>query len=595
MGLYGWFGKTLRLDLSTGSIKEEAIEKNLLVTWLGGRGLGAHTIFQEVPPKCDPLGDDNKLVFACGPLTGTDFPGSGRFTVSAKSPLTGTIFDANAGGTWGVRLKGCGYDRLIIEGKANAPVFLAIKDGKVSLEEAGDLWGKDTSETTESLTGRFGKDASVACIGRAGENQVRFATIIYDGHRALGRGGLGAVMGAKKLKAILVSGKQKTAVADPGKMELVVYEANKWVKANPITSKGLPEFGTPVLVKLIDELGVLPVRNFNASQFSGIDNISGETIADNMYVDHSGCEGCPVQCTGMITIDPGTTAGPEYEALWALGPECDIDNLAVIAEANTLCHRFGLDAISAGVTIGCAMELAERSLLKTDLKFGDIVGLLETIKQIANREDLGALLAGGSRRFAERMGFPQYSMQVKGLELPAYDPRGLQGMGLAFATSNRGACHFSAYMVGPEALGVPKMTDRFATAGKAGLTITQQNINAATDSLSICHYMNLALSEEDYARALAAATGLVYQARDLHYAGERIWNLERLYNLRAGIDPSYDTLPLRLLEEPVESGPSMGRTVALKPMLAEYYRFRGWDETGIPTPKKLQELELGEY
>jgi aldehyde:ferredoxin oxidoreductase len=595
MGLFGWFGKALRINMSTGTIIEEEIEPKLLEDWLGGRGLGAHMVYREAPPGCDPLGPGNKLVFTAGPLTGSSFPGSGRFSVSAKSPLTGTIFDSNAGGTWGVKLKRCGIDMLIIEGASTIPVLLVIKDGIASLEEAGDLWGKDVIETNQLLTDRLGRNISVACIGPAGENQVKYAAIINDRHHALGRGGLGAVMGAKKLKAVVVSGNKKVEVADPERMDLVVYEAGKWVKANPITSKGLPEFGTPVLVNLINELGVFPAFNFQDSQFAGAGNISGEAIAETIFSSRSGCYRCPVQCARMIKIGTSIMAGPEYESLWSLGPECGIDDLEVIAEANHLCNRLGLDPISTGVTIGCAMELEEREIFKTGLTFGDAAGLLSAITQIARREGSGDVLAEGSRYLAGKCGFPQYSMQVKGLELPAYDPRGLQGMGLGFATSNKGGCHLQAYMVGPEALGVPKMVDRLSTGGKAGLTITQQNINAAVDSLIICRYINLAVSEEYFARALSAATGIDYRPQDLHLIGERIWNLEKLYNLQAGVNSSFDTLPPRLLEEPIAKGPSAGRTVELKPMLVEYYRFRGWDTDGTPTPKKLQELGLGEY
>ncbi len=595
MDLYGWFGKALRVNLSTGVIKEEEIEKTLMMDWLGGRGLGTRMIYREVPAVCNPLGSENKLVFAAGPLTGSNFPGSGRFSVSAKSPLTGTIFDSNAGGTWGVRFKRCGFDMLIIEGAASTPVFLSIKDGAASLEDAGELWGNDVFETNHKIISILGKDVSVACIGPAGENQVKFAAIMNDAHRALGRGGLGAVMGAKKIKAVVVSGNKKVRVAHPEKMDLMVYESDKWIQASPITSKGLPEFGTPVLVNLFNELGVFPSYNFQGSQFANAGKISGEAIAETIYAGRKGCYRCPVQCTRMVKIGASTIPGPEYESLWALGPECGIDDLTVIAEANNLCSQLGLDTISTGVTIGCAMELEERGLLKTGLKFNDAVGLLRAIKQIAGREGVGDLLAEGSRRMADSSGFSQYSMQVKGLELPAYDPRGMQGMGLGFATSNRGGCHLSAYMVGPEALGVPKMVDRFSTGGKAGLTITQQNINAAVDSLIICRFINLAVSEEYFARALSAATGVDYRPQDLYRIGERIWTLERLYNLQAGLDSSFDTLPPRLLEEPIAEGPSLGKTVELKPMLAEYYRFRGWDAAGIPTPKKLQELELEEY
>lgn len=594
MSLYGWFGRALRVNLSTGVITGEDIDQKLLVAWIGGRGLGARIVAEEVPAGCDPLGGENKLVFAAGPLTGTKVPGSGRFSASSKSPLTGTILDSNAGGTWGVRFKKCGYDMLIIEGKSDVPVYLAITQETATLHDANELWGTDVMETNHRLKDKVGNDASIACIGPAGENLVKFASIMNDGSRALGRGGLGAVMGSKKLKAILVQGSKNVELAHMEKLDFMVYEASKWLKANPITSQGLPEFGTPVLVNLFNELGVFPTRNFQASQFPEAGRISGEAIAETLTTGRKGCYNCPVQCTRLIKTKTGTVGGPEYESIWALGPECGIGDLAVIVEANHLCNRLGLDTISTGVTIGCAMELEEQGYLKTGLKFGDGEGLLHAIQQIAGREGFGGLLAEGSRRLAEECGANRFAMQVKGMELPAYDPRGLQGMGLGFATSNRGGCHLRAYMVGPEALGVPKMVDRFSTGGKAGLTITQQNINAAIDSLVVCHFINLAVSEEYFARILSAATGVDYQPQDLHLTGERIWNLERLYNLKAGLDSSFDTLPPRLLEEPIPEGPSRGRFVELKPMLAEYYRFRGWDTCGVPSPKKLRELGLEE-
>lgn len=593
MNLSGWFGKVLRVNLSTGLINREDLAPHLISDWIGGRGLGARLIAEEVPAECDPCGGENKLVFAAGPLTGTRVPGSGRFSASSKSPLTGTIMDSNAGGTWGVKLKKCGYDALIIEGISPVPVYLMISAEKAALHETGDLWGANVLETDNYLQNKLGKNVSSACIGPAGENMVRFASIISDGCHALGRGGLGAVMGVKKLKAIAVQGTKKVAVAHTDKLDFIVYEAGKWIKASPITSQGLPEFGTPVLVNLFNQLGVFPVRNFQASQFPGSDKISGEAIAETISSGRRGCYGCPIQCTRLIQTERmGVTAGPEYESIWALGPECGIGELEVIAEANHLCNQLGLDSISTGVTIGCAMELVEKGLLPTGPKFGDTAGLTKLIRQIAYREDIGDLLAEGSRRVAEQYGAGQYAMQVKGLELPAYDPRGLQGMGLGFATSNRGACHLRAYMAGPEALGVPKMVNRFSVSGKAGLVITQQNINAAIDSLIMCHFINLAVSEEYFARILSAVTGVDYQTQDLHQIGERIWNLERLYNLRAGLEAPFDTLPPRLLEEPVTDGPARGRTVELKPMLEEYYRYRGWDESGRPLAHKLQELAL---
>lgn len=591
MGLFGWNGQALRIDLSSGTINVESLAQKDLADWIGGRGLGAWIVAGEVPAGCDPLGKDNKLVFAAGPLTGTGVPGTGRFSASSKSPLTNTVFDSNAGGAWGVRLKRSGFDALIIEGESSAPVGLTILDGRAELNNAVEIWGSDVPETNKKLKDKYGGDISVACIGPAGENLVKYASIMNDDSRALGRGGLGAVMGKKKLKAIVVRGSQIIKTANQGKLDFFIYEADKWIKANPITSQGMPEFGTPVLVNLFNELGVFPARNFQESVFPDAFRISGEAIA-NITAGRGGCHSCPVQCARIVKTKTGVFKGPEYESIWALGPECGIADLDTVIAANYMCNSLGLDTITTGVTVGCAMELQEKGFLDTGLKFGDGPGLLKAIGQIARREGAGHLLAEGSRALAAKYGADRYAMQVKGLELPAYDPRGLQGMGLGLATSNRGGCHLRAYMVGPEALGVPKMVDRFSTGGKAGLTITQQNINAAIDSLIVCRFINLAVSEEYYARILAAVTGVDYHPQDLHRAGERIWNLERLYNLRSGLDYSYDTLPPRLLEEPVREGPSGGRIVELAQMLTEYYRFRSWDEYGVPSAAKIKELGL---
>lgn len=591
--MYGWMGRLLRIDLSTKKVTVETWPDEIRSKFPGGRGLGAYIIHKEVGPATDPLGPDNRLVFAVGPLTATKIPTSGRFSVSTKSPLTGTIFDSNSGGIWGVRFKKCGYDGLIVQGRADKPVYIKITDDLVEINDAREYWGSDVHDTTSKLLREAGDDGySVACIGQAGENQVKLAAIMNDRNRALGRGGVGAVMGAKNLKAVLVKGTKKVPVADRDKLDFVLYETNKWIKANPITSQGLPDFGTPVLVNLFNEMGIFPARNFQDSQFEAAGKISGETLADTLTVKKTGCYACPIQCTRITRTKNNTGEGPEYESIWSLGAQCGISDLETIAEANYLCNRLGLDTISVGVTIGFAMELQEKGVYNTGLNFGDADKLLNLITDIALRKGTGADLAEGTRSLAAKWGGQDFAMQVKGLELPAYDPRGVQGMGLGFATSNRGGCHLRAYMVGPEALGVPKMVDRFATSGKAGLTIFYQNINAAVDSLILCRFLGLAVSEEYFARLLSAVTGETYQPQDLHIIGERIWNLERLFNLREGFARPDDTLPPRLLQEPVAAGPSCGRVVELAPMLNEYYRFRGWNNEGMPTEAKLAQLGL---
>ncbi|MDT3697923.1 MAG: aldehyde ferredoxin oxidoreductase family protein [Thermincola sp.] len=590
--MFGWTGKVLRINLTTGQINIEHPALDRYQQYIGGRGLGCAMLWEEVPAQVEPLSPENKLIFLTGPFTGTKVPTSGRFTVTAKSPLTGTVFDSNSGGIWGARLKKAGYDGLIVEGKSDKPVYLKITENGAWIKDAAGVWGLNVPETTNKIKEIEGQGYSVACIGPAGENLVKVACIMNDKTRALGRGGLGAVMGAKMLKGIAVTGQQKVAVADPEKLEFLLYETDKWLKANPITSQGLPEFGTPVLVNLFNDSGIFPAYNFRDSQFAEAEKISGETLAEKHTVAKKGCYGCPIKCTRVTRTSREEGEGPEYESLWALGPQCGISDLEAIAEAGYLCNRLGLDTISVGSSIGCAMEMAENKLIDIELKFGDAGKLASLIEDIAYRRGFGNDLAEGTRLLASKYNGPQYAMQVKGLELPAYDPRGLQGMGLGFATSNRGGCHLRAYMVGPEVLGVPKMVDRFGVHGKAGLTIFYQNINAAMDSLIICRFVGLAVSEEYFARLLTAVTGVDYQPQDLHFTGERIWNLERLYNLREGLTQLDDTLPERLLNEAIKSGPSKGHVVNLDSMLADYYRYRGWDANGVPNPEKISQLGL---
>lgn len=590
----GWTGKIARVNLSDRQFRIESPAPERFHQFLGGRGLGCRMLWDEVNEKAEPLSAENKLIFMSGPLTGTKVPTAGRFTVTSKSPLTGTVLDSNSGGIWGARLKKAGYDGLVIEGKADTPVYVMIDENGIAVKDAANLWGLDVPQTTKEVWKQTGAGYSVACIGPAGENLVRISCIMNDNTRALGRGGLGAVMGSKNLKAIAVKGSRTIPVADEEKLQFMLYETNKWLKASPITSQGLPEFGTPVLVNLFNECGIFPSYNFRESQYDEAENISGEALAEKLLVRKKGCYGCPIKCTRETRTARESGEGPEYESIWALGPQCGIGDLETIAEANYLCNRLGLDTISTGVTLGCAMELTDRKIIDSGIRFGDAGSLIQTISDIAFRRGAGAELAEGSRRFAQKYGGEQYAMQVKGLELPAYDPRGVQGMGLGFATSNRGGCHLRAYMVGPEILGVPKMVDRFSTHGKAGLTIFYQNINAAMDSMIICRFMGLAVSEEYFSRLLKAVTGENYQPQDLHLIGERIWNMERLYNLREGFTFRDDNLPRRLLTEPVKSGPSKGHVVKLEPMLEDYYRFRGWSRDGIPTEKKLSELGLGQ-
>jgi aldehyde:ferredoxin oxidoreductase len=372
-----------------------------------------------------------------------------------------------------------------------------------------------------------------------------------------------------------------------------LYESRKMLTASPLTSQALPEFGTAVVMNIVNEVGALPTRNFRQNQFEGAENISGEALTEKFLVKNTACWACPIACTRISKTDKVEGEGPEYETAWAFGAQCGIDDLAAIIEANALCNDLGLDTISTGSTVGCAMELSELGHVDSELRFGRADLLAPTMEDIAYRRDLGSELAEGSRRFAGKFGAPQLSMSVKGLEMPAYDPRGMQGQGLLYATSNRGGCHMRGNMLGLEVLGLPKLIDRFQVQGKSSYVILHQDAAAAIDSLVVCKFANMAVAEEYFARALSAVTGLDFSTGDLIRVGERVWNLERLYNLREGFTAADDTLPPRLLEEAVKEGPSAGWVSQLAPMLAEYYRARGWDEQGRPTRKKLEELEIG--
>jgi aldehyde:ferredoxin oxidoreductase len=587
----GWFGKILDIDLTTCAVTTHALDENMARLFLGGRGLGARLLWEQVGADVEPLSPKNVLIFTTGPLTATGYQTSNRFSVSTKSPLTGTILDANSGGYWGMQFKKTGYDALIVRGRADKPVYIEIKPDGVTINDAQQLWGQRVRATTKIL-GQNNNKRNVLCIGPAGENLSRIAAIMNDGERALARGGPGAVMGSKNLKAIVVEGNTRPDIVNQELFKFMLYESRKLLRASPLTSQALPEFGTSVVMNLVNAVGALPTRNFQQSQFENAEAISGEALTEKYLVKNAACWACPIGCTRISKTDKVEGEGPEYETTWAFGATCGIDDLEAIIEANSICNDLGFDTISVGATIACAMELTERGLLDSDLKFGHASVLAPTIEAMGTRRGIGNELADGSARLAKKYGAPELSMSVKSLELPAYDPRGMQGQGLLFATSNRGACHMRGNMLGLEVLGLPKLIDRFQIQGKSSFVILHQNASAAIDSLVVCKFTNMGVAEEYFARALSAVTGIQYATGELIRVGERIWNLERLYNLREGFTRADDTLPPRLLNDAVKDGPSKGWVSKLEPMLQEYYRVRGWDARGVPKPNKLKELGL---
>jgi len=596
-----YMGTILRINLTKSIIIRESFPEDLAELYIGGRGLATKMMVDEVDPGIDALSPDNKLFFATGPLTNTTAPTGGRYMVITKSPLTNLAASSNSGGFFGARMKKAGYDILVFEGKSEKPVYLYIDEETVELRDASHLWGKRVWETTDMLLEETGqKRASVACIGPAGETLSLMASIMNDKNRAAGRSGVGAVMGSKNLKAVVAWGTKKSPIADEERMREIVKEKIAMLKAHGVTGQGLPTFGTKVLDNIINESGLYPTRNFQEAQFSGVASMSGEALVDKYLVKNSSCYSCPIGCGRVVELPNGMKGeGPEYETGWAFGPACGIEDLNAITEANLICNDLGFDTISAGVTISAAMELYEKGFIPDEdlgkgpkLNFGTTEALAWYLKVMASREGIGDLMTQGSYRLAEAYGHPELSMSVKKQELPAYDPRGVQGHGLGYATSNRGGCHVRSYLISPEILGVPEKLDPQAIDGKPQWVMTFQDLTAVIDSAGLCLFTSFALGAPDYAELLNAALGQNWSAADILQIGERVWNLERKFNLDAGMDPADDTLPQRLLETPIEKGPNIGQVHRLAEMLPEYYAIRGWNSDGIPGDVKLRELSM---
>lgn len=599
----GWMGKLIRVNLSDKTIKTEKLNMEDANLYLGGRGLGSKYLYDEIDPTIDPLSPDNKLIFMAGPMTGTFATCAGRFNVIAKAPLTGTIGASNSGGHFGPELKYAGYDGIIFEGKSETPVYLNIYDDKIELKSAEHLWGKDVFETTDTLLLENEEDARVACIGPAGEKQVLFATIMNDKDRAAGRSGLGAVMGSKNLKAVVVRGTNDIEVANKHEFMMSVIDARNKLLEHPVTGKGggLATYGTQVLMNILNESHALPTRNWQTSWFEDGDKIGGEFLTDNYLIRNKACFACPIGCGRVIRIPDGKykgiVAGPEYEAGWSYGASCGVNDMNAIDKANHVCNLVGFDPITMGATIACAMELYEigaitKEELGEELVFGDAESILSWTERTANREGFGDLLALGSYRLAEKYGHPELSMSVKKQEMPAYDGRAVQGMALEYATSNRGGCHVRGYLTSPEVLGIPMKTDPLVTEGKAELLKLFQDLTGLVDSSDICLFTTFGIGLPEISSMLRNAIGVDLSDEEFLKVGERIWNLERMFNLEAGFTKEDDTLPPRLLEEAVTTGPAKGKVAELDVMLKEYYELRGWDKDGIPTEEKLDELSI---
>lgn len=613
-----WTRKILRVNLTDRTCKSEPLNMQWAQDYLGQRGLATKYLVSEIDPKVDPLSPDNKIIWATGPLTGTMASTGGRYSVVTKGPLTGAIACSNSGGYFGAELKFAGWDMVIIEGRASSPVYLSIENDKVEIRDASHLWGKTVWETEEAIKAAHqDPQVRVSCIGRTGEAGVLYAAIVNDLHRAAGRSGVGAVAGSKNLKALVVRGTLGVGnLANPKEFMKVTYEKKKILKENAVTGQGLPTYGTQVLMNVINEIGAMPTRNHKDVQFEGARKISAEAMHEPresdgkaQLVNNQGCFGCTIACGRISKIDQthytvvnspkywGASGGLEYEAAWSLGCANGVDDIEALQYANMLCNEDGFDPISFGATIGAVMELYEMGVLTKEeigieAPFGSARALTFLAEQTARGEGFGKIVGLGSKRLCEKYGHPELSMSVKGQEFPAYDARGVQGMGLTYATSNRGACHLRSYTISSEVLGIPVKTDPLTTEGKPALVKAFQDATAVVDSSGLCVFTTFAWALSDIQPQLQAACEGDWSMEKLDLMGERIWNMERQFNNAAGFTRKDDDLPPRLKNEAATVGPAKGLVSGIDKMIPEYYELRGWDTEGRPTAETVARLGL---
>ena len=591
----------LRVNLSTGKITKEPIADAVTRQFVGGRGVATKLLADGMDPRVDALDPANPLIFATGPLTGTYAPTGGRYMVVTKSPLTGAVACSNSGGYWGPALRYAGYDYLMVEGAARQPVYLWINDDTVEIRSATHVWGKLVAETEDMIREATHPDARIACIGPAGENRARVACVINDKGRAAGRSGVGAVMGAKNLKAVAAYDTKGLRMLNPQDFARAARAAVDEVARSPVGS-GLSMLGTAGTVGYMNTVGILPTYNFQKGTFVDADAVNGERVKKDFMTRTRGCHSCTISCgrvtkiTGHGKLD-GHGEGPEYETIFGLGTSCGVGNLAAIIKANYLCNELGMDTIEAGCSIATAMELAQRGYLPEadvgmPLQFGDVDALLELSDAMAYRRGFGDTLAEGGYRVAEKYGHPELFIGSKKQAFAAYDPRGSVGMGLGYATSNRGACHLRGYAIALEHFGNPVKLDPFTTKDKGMWLALLQNSTAFVDASGVCLFSTMAMGPLTHGAMVGEALGMAIDEQEMQRIGERIWNIERLFNNRAGLGRKDDSLPPRMLEEPLTEGASKGHVVPLEEMLDDYYQQRGWDAEGRPTREKLAELGL---
>jgi aldehyde:ferredoxin oxidoreductase len=622
--LGGFQDNVARIDLSSGDVNYEGIDEEDAKKYIGARGLGVKYVFDQ-GPDVDPMGEENLLAFTNGPLTGTQTVMSGRIAICTKSPLTGTVTDSHHGGWSGARLKWAGLDGLLFEGRAEDPVYAVVEDGEVSLHDASHVWGEDTHETRETieeeLEGSYGKNMSFMGIGQGGENEVRYACIVNEDDRVSGRGGTGCVMGNKNLKAVVV--KSTTEMPKPEDKETFMQghqQAMQVIQESEVTAPnegGLSVYGTNVLMNTTEEMDGHPTKNgqytssmaYNESEPDrpadlDAERISGENVKENILVNDPTCHSCPVACKKEVetqTMHKGEELNVhmesfEYESAWALGTNSANDDRDKIALMIDQCNKLGIDTIETGNIIAMAMELTEEGKLDElgqGIDWGDDEEMVDLIEAIGTRSsELGDLLAGGQAHVAEEVDGQENRLDVKNQSIAAYDPRCMKGMGIGYATSNRGACHLRGYTPASEILGIPEKTDPYEHEGKGELTATFQDLHAISDSFDICKFNAFAEGIEEYIMQYNGMTGLDVSEEELMQAGERVYNLERYYNNLAGFDGEDDSLPWKFLEDGIHGqGGSEGEYCELPQMKEEYYNHRGWVD-GVVPDEKLDELDI---
>lgn len=609
MEMFGYQGVIALIDLTAQTIDRLEFDEELARKYIGGSGLGTYYLTRFGIPAAGPLDPGNPLIYMTGPLLGTGAPTSGRHQILARSPLTGCFGEADCGGSFGFHLKRAGFDGLVITGSSDRPVVLVASDDDISFVDGRHLWGKDTFETEEILSREMPWGIGVSCIGPAGEKCVSLAGIFHDGHhaRAAGRGGLGAVMGSKKLKAIVAKGTRMSSIAKRNELNKVLIESNNRLKEK---GAGLRLYGTAAGMENAEKLGDLPIRNWKQGSWpEEAKALSGQEMANTILTGDYGCIACPMRCGRLVNLGGVEMGGPEYETIGMLGSACLVGDLESVAKANELCNRYGLDTISTGATIAFAMEAYEKGILTKDeagmeISWGDAGTMLDLIRLMGNKEGIGAILGMGTRKAAEHFGGDAhlYAIHSKGLELPAHDPRCFKGLASGFALSPRGACHLSSFTypwersaVYPE-FGYEEVQDRTADEGKGIMTARFQDLMAVADSLKICKFaLSVGTRVEELAQWLSMTTGWDMSSEELLLAGERIFTLKRLYNATLGMDRRQDTLPERILKQPRGTGGSAETVPDLEKQLDEYYRFRGWTEEGIPTEETRVRLGLGDY